>query len=725
MAGCGLGVSFVVVLLCACAHAAHWGPLDIKTVHVVQGCHLDVGFANSAVGIINLWFDQHIPNALKVAEELRNDAKSNARLMFTAQSYVISLYLDCPPGMGLHCPTPDQVAAFKAGAARGDITWHAFPFNAELEMYNPTFVDEGVALTHSLDASLGLPPKFTLSQRDVPGTTRAAIPILRRNGVQGITVGVNTASAYPQVPKAFVWTDPVSADSLYAMWHPRGYGGYTVDEAVIVPGLTHAMVTDWNGDNAGPYDANTYKLHFAQIQLEFPNAQIVASTFDNFTQQLPAVHDALPVITSEIGDTWIYGCPSDPRKVAVLRAFNRAWEKYLAGGGQRDPVYLNATRLALKNGEHTWGKDVKSNLKDNAHWSNADFEWARTVGPDAGQYGILEQSWWEQRDWGITYPLQALTDANHPLLDILRPELAALLPTQPDPVQEGYTPVSDPSKPISCGDLLVAFDAATGAVTTLHNTKTGQDYAAAGSPLLELVYRTYSQADYTQFIHDYMNLTNPPDWALHDFGKPDDNVSQHAFFPAQLLGVWSRVSAQGTDFLLKSVLANNSATYLGGAQVFWLSLTIPTSASAPLVASLGVFNKTTTRLPEAMFVRFAPPGSATAAWTADKLGSSVDLRDVVDGGSKHIHGVQAGFTAKTRNITLTVTTTDAGIITPGQPDGLPTPTTASPDFSQGTSVMLWDNLWGTNYVMWWPYFLNGKPVEGEENALFRFSLSLS
>ncbi len=27
-----------------------------------------------------------------------------------------------------------------------------------------------------------------------------------------------------------------------------------------------------------------------------------------------------------------------------------------------DPVLRNATRFALKLGEHTWGKDVKSNL---------------------------------------------------------------------------------------------------------------------------------------------------------------------------------------------------------------------------------------------------------------------------------------------------------------------------------------------------------------------------
>ncbi len=47
---------------------------------------------------------------------------------------------------------PRQVQAFKAAVARGDITWHAFPFNAELELYSPVFVDEGIALTHRIDA---------------------------------------------------------------------------------------------------------------------------------------------------------------------------------------------------------------------------------------------------------------------------------------------------------------------------------------------------------------------------------------------------------------------------------------------------------------------------------------------------------------------------------------------------------------------------------------------
>jgi hypothetical protein len=43
----------------------------------------------------------------------------------------------------------------------------------------------------------------------------------------------------------------VSTEEVYAMWHPRGYGGYKAGEAVTVKGLSHALVTDWIGDNQG------------------------------------------------------------------------------------------------------------------------------------------------------------------------------------------------------------------------------------------------------------------------------------------------------------------------------------------------------------------------------------------------------------------------------------------------------------------------------------------
>ena len=48
------------------------------------------------------------------------------------QSYLISLFLDCPTGMNLHCPDAQAVAAVEAAIREGVITWHAFPHNAQV-----------------------------------------------------------------------------------------------------------------------------------------------------------------------------------------------------------------------------------------------------------------------------------------------------------------------------------------------------------------------------------------------------------------------------------------------------------------------------------------------------------------------------------------------------------------------------------------------------------------
>ena len=65
-------------------------------------------------------------------------------------------------------------------------------------------------------------------------------------------------------------------------------------------------------------------LRYYEIyRAEFPNAKIKASTFDDYITALWPIKDQLPVITKEIGDTWIMGIASDPRKSAEYRAVSR------------------------------------------------------------------------------------------------------------------------------------------------------------------------------------------------------------------------------------------------------------------------------------------------------------------------------------------------------------------------------------------------------------------
>ena len=222
---------------CTCdADFTGWNCSDavITKVHVVMSCHLDVGFTDLSAGVINRYLSHHIPTAIATAQALRNDSSipSSWRLKFMAQSYYVGFYLDCPPGMGFACPTAEQQDALREAIRLGDITWHAFPHNAELDNASPVMLDEGLRATKRLDAAFGLPTKRSLSQRDVPGVPRSVIPVLRDANVSLISVGVNGASMYPRVPKIFRWVDPVSGQDAVAMWHPRGYGGYSAGEAV-------------------------------------------------------------------------------------------------------------------------------------------------------------------------------------------------------------------------------------------------------------------------------------------------------------------------------------------------------------------------------------------------------------------------------------------------------------------------------------------------------------
>ena len=71
----------------------------------------------TAPEIVNLWFDHHLPLAYTIGKELSTWTNSTARLHFTAQSWIVDLYLDCPTDMGLHCPNASAIAQFDEAVA--------------------------------------------------------------------------------------------------------------------------------------------------------------------------------------------------------------------------------------------------------------------------------------------------------------------------------------------------------------------------------------------------------------------------------------------------------------------------------------------------------------------------------------------------------------------------------------------------------------------------------
>ncbi|KAL0047364.1 hypothetical protein WJX82_001496 [Trebouxia sp. C0006] len=784
-------VTVVAVLLSgACFVSGH------EKIHLIFSNHLDVGFdgINPTPGtdfnVINKYFTEFFPQAIATSQTLA-ERGGRERLQWMTQSWLVSLFLDCPIGMDLHCPGKAEVEAFKAAVYRRDIYWHALPFNGQLEFFDVSLLEFAVQMTHEIDVKFGLSPKRTMSQRDVPGFTRAALPILYAQGVRAVTVGVNGGSAPPGVPhnQPFIWRDTQSQTDMLAMWHPGGYSGVPVDnqtQCVSAAGFDHKLCMAWRQDNAGPHSAEEVLDIFQQTQAAFPGAEVFASTLDNFTLALQAAlpNLQLPVVTEEIGDTWAYGIASDANKVAEYRALLRmrtatAWKV-------QEADYRNFSRLLLKIPEHTWGFDTKTFLHDNANWANKDFH--AQLDAHAQNYEDNIAQWQRQRGY-MTWALEALDlslphasepldqtqnpchdsshDSSHasgnaadsaddtlhngkgrkltarrtaesahssaaglnlPELS-LRQELEQLrseLQRQHELTDvEGYEehPIGEPLKlKSSFWDLEV--NTTTGTLSGLQYLwpeQEGSNWATPQHPLGEVLYDTYTEEDY----HIIWETYSYSDFSW-DFGKLNSSAAKprHSRLSPTITKVYKQQDGSGFKALLKGSMPAWAVQEAGAPAEVWLDIQAPEDTDSLLLDVIWV-NKTATRLPEAMWVQFAP--SAIVAdphsWQMYKLGRPISPLEVVFNGSQSMHavcddGISVRGSGQGAWEQLNIRSLDAALVSPGEPIPFPV-TRTKPDLSKGMAYNLANNIWGTNYIMWQPY-------EPEQSRMrFRFLLQMT
>ena len=354
--------------------------------------------------------------------------------------------------------------------------------------------------------------------------------------------------------------------------------------------------------------------------------------------------------------------------------------------------------------------DVKTFLHDTTNWRNDQLQ--AQLAANASNFYLMTSSWQEQRDWGFTYALQAL--GSHPLRGQLEAAFSSIYPpsTQPSPSSaDGWNTLA-PGRVVNAGRFSIAFDPVTGAISYLFDSLTGQTWAdvSKGALMGVVHYQTYTEADYTHFVGNYSTMNPPPSWFYLDFSKPDVTLANpsHQEMNIAFGGLWTRPSSDGTSiqFLVKLAYANASAhTYYGAAETVWMLVEIPTAADSNTIRlTYQMYNKTATRLPEALFIRFNATQEFAGkpcpqTWLAGKLGEWVDPTGTQSGGNQHHHGVHDGVLALRSNAagaasTMTIFSPEAGLAVFGHPFGLPTPWDGKPDPLEGAAFMLSDNTWG-------------------------------
>jgi len=350
---------------------------------------------------------------------------------------------------------------------------------------------------------------------------------------------------------------------------------------------------------------------------------------------------------------------------------------------------------------------VKTWLKDFINWSNEQFNKVL----NGSNFQIMITSWIEQRNY-ITQAISALGNSK------FAAEIQTRIAQFGSPVIDidGYTKV-DPSKIYSCGRFQIGFNDTTGGINTLIDTTTKYSWASSSNPLAQFLYQTASQDDYTAFLGNYINAEPIPGWAWLDFGKPN-MTNVHADYLPSLVALYMMNNGSDYQFYVNLEMPEIAVTMNGAPKAVWVYISIP--SNGPNIDINVIWqNKTSTRLVEALFVSFIPTWATNTTYTFNKLGEWIGVDEVLFNGSNHLHVLQQGVKYVNGERSLIVNSLDAGIVCIGSPTSFPTPLRTFPDPSLGSHFVLFDNVWGTNYPMWYPYLAE------DWQQLFRFQLTFT
>jgi len=653
----------------------------VKRVLVMFKCHFDAGFIDTQYNVVHKrYFEDFFPRAIEISRTA--NAAGKRRYVWTTGSWLLYEYLEQA--------SPADRKAMEEAIARRDIAWHALPFTWQTEMLSQSMIEGSLALSQSLDRRFGLVTTGA-KMTDVPGHTRGIVPPLAKHGVNLLEIGVNDASTAAQLPPVYLWKDPSGA-TLPVMYH-LGYSG-----VARVPGSDLALATRVRGDNSGPHTPEEIAAMHAELAAMFPNAEITACNLSDMAKALQPFRAQLPVVTQEIGDTWIYGCASDPRKVARYREVSRLRDAWIAQGKFQigDSTDMALLRKLLLEAEHTWGTDTKTWI-DFDNYRPADL--ARVL--DTKGYKVMEFRWEEKR--------KDLYDAVGTLPADLRDQaLSAVQNLTPDPddLELSPTAVAQPAgKPIETAHYILELDAQTGAITRLRNKATGREWASKSNPIALFPYQTLSQEDYKRFISAYVLLNeSTAEWAPRDFGKP--NIEKlgavHQDWHPSSAEVHVEETGDAHRIVARLEIKDEEAFQSGRAcfpRMVFLELVLP-KAEPVIQLNLSCFQKPATRFPEALWLTFNPIAEDQKGWILDKSGESISPFDVVASGNRHMHSLAKGFEYRQAGQSFSVETIDAPVVALGE--RLPLFfSNSQPDLSAGIHSSLFNNAWGTNYIMWY------------------------
>lgn len=687
----------------------------VENVYIITKTHLDLGFTDLASNIVYQYINDYIPSAIELARVVNKEKKIFA---WTTGSWIIH--------KALKEGTKEQVEKLTKALKNGDIIAHALPFTTHTELMDELTFRDGLDLIKKIDKITG---RNTVAAKmtDVPGHTIAVVPILAEYGIKMLHIGVNEASAVPEVPDIFLWKHK---GAEVVVVYNKSYGN-----EIAHPKLKSVAAFCHTSDNYGPINLKQALANYNYYAEKYPKANVVATGLDEIANELFEIRQELPVITSEIGDSWIHGSTTDPYKAAAQRELMRMKKEWLLSGAfdKESKEYEDFSDAVLTLAEHTNGGDVKRMFSDFTNYLKKDFEKARkndlvvnspeTYEIENGivqkifeetkdtrdlKYSRIEKTWDERR----LYIENAVFSLQGSRRIIARKAIDRLIPPDGPIMQkrrnllefrdiEKYAANVD--RPLKLGEYKVVINK-FGGISLYHNE---QNILKAPKDSSILEYVAHSYEDVEEFFKTY-NRPEAKDypWAHGDFGRPGLSRWKE-MFPSGRFNYYVKKITLGNDSILVSMdTKNDICENLGAPREVLVRFTTQGSIFKIQLIWLG---KDANRLQEEINFRLYPSVKKTGV-RVRKLGSYINPYDVIKSGNRNSSAVEHVLLKNDKDC-FKITSHHCPLFSLGQGKIMKFDNKYENIEKDGFSFILYNNIWGTNFPLWY-----------SDNAFFTFEI---
>lgn len=661
--------------------------MTMKKIIVVFKTHLDIGFTDLSKKVTENYMTNYLPNAMKVAREMHGEKEG---FIWTTGSWLIEKFLE----------ESRDSALLEEAIRNGEIRWHGLPFTTHTELMSKELFQYGLDISRKLDQRFG---KKTIAAKmtDVPGHTRAMIPFLAKAGIRFLHIGVNPASTRPEVPTLF-WWKAVTGEKLLVMYN-NDYGELTpIGDGGAAVCFAHT------GDNSGPQSAEEIRQVYRQLHRDYPEAELCAGTLEDVAEEALG-QENLPVIDREIGDTWIHGAGTDPKKVCQFRGLLRLHDIL----DEEDSRKMYKELLLVP--EHTWGLDEKTWLGETKEvgyikgehtvFKKEEFLQARNT----EKFRRMEESWQEQREYvenaagSVSPEARALTERTMEEYrrDPWNTEGYEILYSAGLQIEDVRNTDIDRTKHSSAETIVrwntAGYDVAVdrnGALCGL--SRDGRILADEEHRLGGFSYEVFSEQEFEAFRKSY--VVSNETWAIEDFGKlgMKKAVSGYKEYLPQVL----RAEGKDNTLVITMRLPEEAVTLYGGMKDLEMVIRF---FDDHVDFDFAWWGKEASRVAEGSWLQFCPPENVCAV---QKMGTWIRPDEVVRYGNRRMHAVDEGV----RFENCELLTLDAPLVSVGERSLLKFPDTL-PELDRGVYCNLHNNIWGTNFPMWY-----------EDDSRFRFTL---